>query len=156
SLKPDYAEAHSNRGTVLHDLHRFEEALASYDRALALRPDFAEALSNRGNALRELDRFEEAMASFERAIALRPDFAEAHFNAAHCLLLTGDLGRGWKQYEWRWLTDQLNSEERNFAQPQWTGSHEIAGKTILLHAEQGLGDTLQFCRYVPRVTACGA
>ena len=156
ALRPDFAEALSNRGNALQELHRFEEALEEYQRAYGLRQDFAEAYSNCGNALRELDRFEEALASFERAIALRPDFAEAHFNAAHCLLLTGDLGRGWKQYEWRWLTDQLNSEGRNFAQPQWTGSDEIAGKTILLHAEQGLGDTLQFCRYVPRVTARGA
>jgi len=156
ALRPDFAEALSNRGNALQELHRFEEALEEYQRAYGLRQDFAEAYSNCGNALRELDRFEEALASFERAIALRPDFAEAHFNAAHCLLLTGDLGRGWKQYEWRWLTDQLNSEGRNFAQSQWTGSDEIAGKTILLHAEQGLGDTLQFCRYVPRVTARGA
>jgi len=156
ALRPDFAEALSNRGNALQELHRFEEALEEYQRAYGLRQDFAEAYSNCGNALRELDRFEEAVASFERAIALRPDFAEAHFNAAHCLLLTGDLGRGWKQYEWRWLTDQLNSEGRNFAQPQWIGTDDIAGKTILLHAEQGLGDTLQFCRYVPRVTARGA
>ncbi|MFZ2066612.1 MAG: tetratricopeptide repeat protein [Xanthobacteraceae bacterium] len=156
ALRPDFAEALSNRGNALQELHRFEEALEEYQRACRLRQDFAEAYSNCGNALRELDRFEEALASFERAIALRPEFAEAHFNAAHCLLLTGEFGRGWKQYEWRWLTDQLNSEERSFAQPQWTGSNEIAGKTILLHAEQGLGDTLQFCRYVPRVTARGA
>jgi tetratricopeptide (TPR) repeat protein len=155
-LRPDFPEALSNRGNALQELHRFEEALEEYQQANGLRQNFAEAYSNCGNALRELDRFEEALASFERAIALRPDFAEAHFNAAHCLLLTGDLGRGWKQYEWRGLTDQLNSETRDFAQPQWTGFDEVAGKTVLLHAEQGLGDTLQFCRYVPRVTARGA
>jgi hypothetical protein len=103
-----------------------------------------------------LNRFDEALASFDRAIAIRPGLAEAHFNAALCLLLTGDLSRGWKQYEWRWSTDQLRSEQRNFSQPQWTGSDKIAGKTILLHAEQGLGDTLQFCRYVPQVAARGA
>jgi tetratricopeptide (TPR) repeat protein len=149
ALRPDFAEALCNRGSALQELKRFEEALADYDRAILLRKDFAEAYSNRGNALKELDRFDEARASFDRATSLRPDFAEAHFNAAMCLMLTGNLSEGWKKYEWRWQTDQLAGELRNFAQPQWIGSDDIAGKTILLHAEQGLGDTIQFCRYVP-------
>ena len=156
ALQPNFVEALSNRGNALQELRRFEEALADYKRATSLRGDFAEAYSNGGNALRELNRFDEAMASFDRAIAVRPSLAEAHFNSALCLLLTGDFGRGWQRYEWRWDTEQLTSEKRNFSQPQWTGSDEIAGKTILLHAEQGLGDTLQFCRYVPRVAARGA
>lgn len=98
-----------------------------------------------------MSRFDEALASFDRAIGLRPNLAEAHFNAALCLLLVGDLRRGWAKYEWRWQTDQLRSERRNFTQPQWTGPDEIAGKTILIHAEQGLGDTIQFCRYLPQL-----
>jgi tetratricopeptide (TPR) repeat protein len=151
ALRPDFAEAHSNRGNTLQELKRFEEALAGYDRAIMLRPDFAEAYSNRGNAQREVNRFEEALASFDRAIALRPDFAEAHFSAALCLLLTGELTRGWQRYEWRWETDQLKNETRNFVQPQWMGSEEIAGKTILIYAEQGFGDTIHFCRYIPRI-----
>jgi tetratricopeptide (TPR) repeat protein len=156
ALRPDFPEALSNRGNVLQELKRFEEALEDYKRATELNQNLAEAYSNCGNALRELDRFAEALASFDRAIKLQPDLAEAHFNAALCLLLTGDLSAGWKQYEWRWHTERLNSEKRNFAQPQWTGSDEIAGKTILLHAEQGFGDTLQFCRYAPRVATRGA
>jgi len=151
ALRPDFAEAHSNRGSVLQELRRFEEALASYDRAIMLRPDFAEAHSNRGNALNELRRFAEALKSFERALSLRSDFPDAHFNEAICRMLTGDLIRGWEKYEWRWETAQLRSERRNFAQKQWTGSAELAGKTILVHAEQGFGDTIQFCRYIPRL-----
>ena len=156
ALRPDFAEAHGNRAGALQNLRRYEEALASCDRALALRPDFAETHSNRGSALQELRRFDEALTSFDRAIEARPDFAEAHCNAALCLLLTGDLGRGFSRYEWRWQTDQLRSEQRNFPQPQWTGSDGVAGKTIFIHAEQGLGDTIQFCRYVPKVIERGA
>ena len=156
ALRPDFAEALSNRGNALQELKRFEEALKDYKRATAIQQNFAAAYSNCGNALRELNRFDEALASFDRAIALRPNLAEAHFNSAICLLLTGDLDRGWKRYERRWQTDQLCSEQRNFSRPQWTGTDHIDGKAILLHAEQGLGDTLQFCRYVPRVAAGGA
>ncbi len=149
ALRPDFAEAHSNRGNTLQELRLFEEALAGYDRAIMLQPDFAEAYSNRGNGQKELNRFEDALASFERAVALRPDLADAHFSAALCLMLTGALEPGWKKYEWRWETDQLKNERRNFVQPQWTGSEDIAGNTILIYAEQGFGDTLDFCRYVP-------
>jgi tetratricopeptide (TPR) repeat protein len=152
-LRPDYAEGFSNRGNALRGLKRFEEALASYDRALTLRPVFAEGLSNRGVTLHELKRFDEALASYDRALTLRPDFADGHLNEAVTRLLTGDFDRGWEKNEWRWKSEQLKIGERNFAQPQWTGSNEIRNKTILLHAEQGFGDTIQFCRYVPRVVA---
>lgn len=156
ALRPDLAEAHSNRGNALQELRRFDDALRSYDRAILLKPEFAEAFSNRGNAMSELHRFEEALASFERAISLRADFADAHFNAALCRMLIGDLERGLPQYEWRWDIDHLKSKKRNFPQPQWNGSDPVAGKTVLLHAEQGFGDTIQFCRYVPHVAARGA
>ncbi len=150
-LRPDYAEAFSNLGITLHEMNLFELALASYDRALRMRPDYAEALTNRGITLLELKHFEEALASFDRALKVRPDFAEAHCSRALCHMLIGDFDHGWKENEWRWETEHLRKEKRNFAQPLWLGSDTIANKTILLHGEQGFGDIIQFCRYVPLV-----
>jgi tetratricopeptide (TPR) repeat protein len=151
ALRPDYAEALSNRGNTLRELKRYDEALASYDRALTLQPDYAEALSNRAATLNELKRFDEALANYDRAVTLRPDHADVHHNEALCRLLMGNFDQGWEQYEWRWQTEQLRDAKRNFAQPLWTGREDIAGKTILLHAEQGFGDTIQFSRYLPLV-----
>ena len=132
------------------------KALASYDRALTLWPDYAEALYNRGLTLHELKRFEEALASYDRALTLRPDYAEAHWNEALLRLLTGDFSRGWVNYEWRWKNKSLAPPKRNFSQPLWLGARALDGKAILLHCEQGFGDTIQFCRYVPLVAERGA
>jgi TPR repeat/Glycosyltransferase family 9 (heptosyltransferase) len=106
--------------------------------------------------LQELNRFDDAVTAYDHAIAIRPDFAHARFNLGAARLLSGDFARGWEEYEWRWDTEQLVAAKRNFAQPQWRGSNDVAGKTVFIHAEQGLGDTLQFCRYVPGVAARGA
>ncbi len=156
ALMPNRAETHYNRGNTLHTLKRFDDALASYDRALALRPDYVEALANRGVTLHDLRRFDQALSCYERVRAIRPDFADAHYNEALCRLLLGDLVRGFDKHEWRWETEQHRSAKRNFPQPLWTGSDDLAGKTVLLHAEQGFGDTIQFCRYAPQVAARAA
>jgi len=156
ALRPAYADAQCNRGAALHALRRYDEALMACDRAIALQPDYAEAHCNRGVTLQDMMRCEDALASFSRAVALRPDFAGAHNNEALCRLLMGDFERGWQDHEWRWQTDQLSNERRDFPQPLWLGSGELAGRTILLHAEQGFGDTLQFSRYVPLVAGRGA
>ncbi len=156
TMRPDYAEAFNNRGNALKELKRLGEALASYDRALAVRPDYAEGLNNRGVALQELKRLEEAMASYDCALTVQPAYAEAHWNKSLLQLLTGDLDAGWREYEWRWKTESLGLFKREFAQPLWLGENGIEGKTILLHSEQGFGDTIQFCRYVPLVARRGA
>jgi tetratricopeptide (TPR) repeat protein len=154
---PDYAWAHCNRGVALHALARFEDALAAHERAVALAPDSAIAHSNYGLALHHMKRFEEAAASYARALALEPDLADAHYNEAYYRLLTGDLPLGWEKLEWRGQVEPLKSgNKRSFAQPQWAGSQEIAGKTVLLHSADGFGDAIQFCRYAPLVAARGA
>jgi tetratricopeptide (TPR) repeat protein len=155
ALKPDYAEAHSNRGHVVQDLQRLDAALTDYDRAIALKPDYPEAWNNRGALLRELKRFDEAIASFDRAIALKPDFAEAYWNKSLSLLLLGRLVEGFELYEWRHRRGAPIAP-RVFPQAVWTGVDELRGKRLFAHAEQGLGDTIQFCRYAKLVEVRGA
>ena len=153
--KSNYANAHNNRGLALVELNRFSEALKSYERAIALKPDYAEAFYNRGNVLRDLHRHRQAIESYERALAFKPDYASAHWNLADCRLLLGDFSLGWQEYEWRWKLEQRDNARRDFPQPLWLGGQSLEGRTILLHSELGLGDTLLFCRYAKAVAALG-
>lgn len=145
-LAPNDAAAHSNRGNALLFQGDPHAALASFERALAIKPDYPEALSNRGNALLRLQRVDEALQSYNAALTHNPDYADAHWNKSFITLLNGDFEHGWPQHEWRWK-GPMAQQLRPFTQPLWLGQAPLAGKTILLHAEQGLGDTLQFCRY---------
>ncbi len=156
ALRPDYADAVYNRGNALHDLKRFDEALVCYDRLLPVRQNDADTLNNRGKILKELNRYDEALECSARALALKPDNIVAHCNEASMRLLKGDFARGWAEYEWRWKKTDMAPNKRDFAQPLWLGEGDIAGKTMLLHAEQGFGDTIQFCRYASMVAARGA
>jgi tetratricopeptide (TPR) repeat protein len=156
SLKPDHAEAHYNHGTTLMELRRFDEALADFGKAIALRRDYAQAYYNRGTAFLALARLDEALADFERAIAFKPDYPDACWNRAFTKLLAGRYREGWREYEWRLQADPTSESRRDYQRPRWTGNRDIAGKTLLLHAEQGFGDTIMAARYVRRVIEAGA
>jgi tetratricopeptide (TPR) repeat protein len=156
ALKPDYAGAYLSRGIVLSDLTRLEESLASFDRAVAVKPDYFAAYVNRALVLIYLKRFDEALASYDRAIALKPDDPEAYWRKSDLKLLLGDYEEGWRLHEWRWKSRSYEGFSREFPRPLWLGEQSVIGKTLLIHAEAALGDTIQFCRYIPMVQGRGA
>src|SRR5205807_2135401 len=147
-LKPNHAEAHNNLGAALVKLRRFDEAVAHHQQALQLRPNFANGYNNLANAYLTQRRHDDAVANYREALRLRPDYAEAHMGRALIWLTQGDFERGLAEYEWRWQCKTLTPFA--FKQPVWDGT-ALHGRTIVLHAEQGLGDTLQFVRYAALV-----
>ncbi len=156
ALAPDFAEIINSRGTALRAMARSDEALACFARAAAIKPDYAEAITNRGLALQDLARFDEALASYTEAQHLRPDWALAHWNEATLRLLTGDLARGFAKAEWREKVPALGIVAPAFAQSRWLGEAPLDGKTILVHADMGLGDSIHFARYIPLLAGRGA
>jgi Flp pilus assembly protein TadD len=144
-LQPDNAEAYNNRGNVFHEMQRHEEALADFDAAIALNPDYPAPHYNRATSLFELGRCEEALVSFDRALALAPDNADARFNRSVALLQSGRFQAGWREYEWRKV--KIPSPAQLDPGRLWLGEPDLVGKHLFVHYEQGMGDTLQFCRY---------
>lgn len=151
ALAPDFSDALVGRAGALNALKRSAEALDGLDRVLAADPDFAVAHERRGAALRTLGRPDEANAAYDRAIELDPQNVDAHLNKAHLLMQMGRLAEAWEHYEWRWKKPHFKELAESFGKPRWRRDQPIAGKRVLVWAEQGLGDTIQFCRFIPQL-----
>jgi tetratricopeptide (TPR) repeat protein len=151
-IRIGFAEAHVNLGNALKDAGTLDQALEAYQAALQAEPTLYDVYSNIGNLYRERGRIPEAIDVFRKALTISPDSGDLHHNYACTLLLSGDYHQGWKEYEWRWKMPGFPSRVRDFWQPKWDGS-DLAGRTLLLHTEQGLGDAVQFIRYVDMLSA---
>ena len=149
------AAAYLNRGNACQAIGAFQAAVDSYDRAIVLQQGYAMAHSNRSVSLKHLHRLDEAISSSDRATAIDPSYADAHWNRALTQLLKGDLAQGFAGYQWRWEMDNFKAIRRTFKQPQWLGTQALHGKKLLIHGEQGLGDTIQFSRYAAMAQAAG-
>lgn len=157
AINPHFASAMSDAGAIYAKQGDFDQALSLYARAIEAQPDHADALYNYSTAFLHMGQCQEAIAMADRGLACCPNHADMHWVKAAALLRSGDFEQGWKEYEWRWQAKLLGSSaaKPRYAQPMWTGE-PVNGKTILLHAEQGLGDTIQLLRYVPILAAKGA
>jgi tetratricopeptide (TPR) repeat protein len=154
ALDSSHADTCNNIGAVLQSLGRDQEALPWFDKALALRPDYIVALTNKAGSLQRCHRFDEAIAIYHRMKAIDPAYAQADWDLALLQMLHGNFEAGWAGREARWKAHALAYPK--FSQPMWLGEGSIEGKTILICADEGLGDAIQFARYVPMVAARGA
>lgn len=153
---PQFPEALTNRGTVFLRMGRYREALDSASAAVLARPDFAIGHFNLGRTFAAMNRVEDAIASYDRVLMLKPGDAEALWAKGTVQILAGNFREGWSNYDARWRTPSFAHPPRDFGTPKWTGTEPLAGKTIFVHGEQGFGDTIQFCRYLPLLATRGA
>ena len=156
TLNPQAAATYLNLGNGYQAAGEAALALSSYDQAVALQPNYLIALANRCGPLKQQHRLDEAVASCNQALALDPQHADTYWNRGLALLLQGHLRQGFADYHWRWKREAFAPIKRNFHQPLWLGDTPVRGKTVLLHAEQGLGDSLQFVRYAQALADLGA
>jgi tetratricopeptide (TPR) repeat protein len=156
AIKPDHVDILNNRGGSLEELGRLDEAIECYDRAIRLDPQLTEIHVNKGSAFAASNRFGEALACYAQAAALEPGRAEVKWSESLVRLRLGQFGEGWRGYEWRSKQASWLKRRRDLQRPQWLGDEPLAGRTILLPAEQGFGDTLQFVRYASLVACRGA
>lgn len=157
ALNPDYADAFCNLGHAQQEAGEGDAALASYSRALEIDPELSTVFNNRANLFRSRHQLADALLDYRRTTALEPNSSEAHYNIAQLALLLGDFEAGWPEYEWRRMIQEARAvDTRQLPLPPWFGDHTLTGKRIFIHAEQGLGDTIQFCRYVRLVADLGA
>ncbi len=154
-MSPNLVELHFNLGSALLATGRPEEAAGELELAVRLRPDHLPAINGLGQALKACGRYIDAMDAYNRVLSLAPDYTDAHVNKGILLLLLGDLAAGFREYEWRWRWPAFAAELSKYAMPLWDGS-DLSGKTILIHSEQGLGDTLQFVRFAKMLKSRGA
>ena len=154
--QPDHVQAYNNRGILLAAEGHLELALHDYEQAIRLAPDYADGYFNRGVLRAEQDRLSEAEQDYQRAIALDPNHEAAQFALAVCWLTLGRWQQGWPHYEWRWRYAAVNRSRPPRMAPPWDGHSSLQGKRLLLDYEQGYGDCLQFCRFVPAMAALGA
>lgn len=153
-LNPNYAKALNNLGNVLRLQGHLEKAAESYAKALTLSPNAAKTHCNLGAVQYQLGQLDEAVASFHRALSLEPGHAETHINLGYYQLLTGDFQNGWENYGWRWHVKDFALQHRRYQEPMWDGS-SMEGKKIYIYPEQGLGDCIQFVRYLKLVEERG-
>jgi tetratricopeptide (TPR) repeat protein len=154
-LLPGYAEVHNTMGMTFKNMNQFAEAAQCYRRAISIDPNFIEAHYNLGNCLKKIGRCDEAIENYSRAIQLKPDFAAAHWNRSFAFLLTGRLAQGWQGYDWRLKPQcRVYTYPHRYDKSRWSGE-PFVGKRLLVHYEQGLGDCIQFVRYLPMIKSRG-